>query len=51
VAQDYRCVECDEIIEPDDDYTEVVLDGSPSSIGRVHTYLCLPTYLVKHPRH
>ena len=51
VAQVHRCVECGEIISLDDDYTEVGVDRLPSSVARVHTYLCLPTYLVMHPRH
>ena len=47
------CEECGERIEPDDDYVEVAPADLKATARRalVHTYLCLLTYRVKHPRH
>jgi hypothetical protein len=47
------CEECGDSIEANDEYVEVAPDDlkETARTAVVHTYLCLLTYRVKHPRH
>ena len=50
----FNCEECGEPIDADEEFTGIEVDGDPTDLktsrrpGRVHTYLCLLTYRVKH---
>jgi hypothetical protein len=50
----FNCEECGAPIDADEEFTDVGVEvdprdpGSSRRPGRVHTYLCLLTYRVKH---
>jgi hypothetical protein len=48
------CEECGDVIGKDEEFIELEIDSPDASVPRrvvrLHTYLCWPTYRVKHRR-